>query len=167
MTRPPIRFRLALDRFRTECSRIAPEAGELDNFDLNHLARWAEDPRAEAVWRKVQKLALGPFGTYDPLDAFIPNILLRRRAVELIPLYFKMINKYARRSSRCEQHARESEKRATFWRSIGQSNHKNALRRGSAHISPVWTEKTTPNPILRQSHQQKWVTEPKSIYAGD
>lgn len=51
--RIPISFKDALARFEAECIQVAPKVGELDTADRNHLARWADDSRAEAVWQKI------------------------------------------------------------------------------------------------------------------
>ena len=125
-TRSPIRFKTALDRFRAES--INPAAGPFDASDLSHLNRLAADNRAEAVWRKIQNLAWGPIGTYDPLDGFILSILVMRRIAESIPILFRRIGREKRQSALFKDRVRYSEELAKFWRWMGNSPRKDAKR---------------------------------------
>ena len=85
-------FRLAAAQFRDECR-------ELDAADAAHLDRWVNDPRAEAVWRKVKSLAWAPIRSYDPLDGFILTVLIARRMAESIPVSLRIRDRQRRRSA--------------------------------------------------------------------
>jgi hypothetical protein len=73
--RVPISFKEALNRFLDECIKAVPKGRIFDAADHSHLERWASDDRAEAVWRKVQSLAFGPIGSFEPLEGFIAALM--------------------------------------------------------------------------------------------
>jgi hypothetical protein len=115
-------FITALAQFRDECRQI----GELDDSDLAHFDRWARDHRAEAVWRKVKLLAFGPIGSYDPLEGFIPSILVARRMAESIPTFLRLHDRQKRRNAHFDRLANQAADLARTWSDVAGSSHKYA-----------------------------------------
>jgi hypothetical protein len=60
-----------------------------------------DDDRAENVWQKIQNLAWGPVGSYEPMDGFIATVLVARRMADAIPM---AIRANERRKIRSAQH---------------------------------------------------------------
>jgi hypothetical protein len=131
-TRLPISFRSALARFNTERA----EFGELTSAQRDHLARWADDDRAERFWKKIQSLAWGPIGSYDPLDGFIAHILVAKSMADMVQLSEFLIERHRERSARHLERACQLEALAKAWMEISGSNHPNAelaLKRAKQH----------------------------------
>jgi hypothetical protein len=120
--RLPISFTCALARFKAEYARI----GRLDSADRDHLARWVDDDRAENVWQKIQNLAWGPVGSYEPMDGFIAIMLVARRMADSIPILPRIDERSKIRSARHLERAHDLEALAKAWKEIGNSSHPNA-----------------------------------------
>jgi len=124
--RQPVSFKHALARIKAEFARIEPEVGEMGPADQDHLARWADDSRAERVWQKIQSLAWGPIGSYDPLDGFIVIVLVARQMAETIHLTGPILERHKKRTARHVERSRQLEGLAKDWKYIAESSHPNA-----------------------------------------
>jgi hypothetical protein len=124
--RQKISFKNAIARLKAEFFHIEPEVGKLGPADQAHLARWADDDRAEMVWQKIQSLAWGPSGSYDPLDGFIVTVLGARFMAETIHPTGRITEKYKERSARYFERAQRLEELAKDWKDIAQNNHPKA-----------------------------------------
>lgn len=126
-SRVPISFKSALARFAAECSEIAPKVGELDAADRAHLARWADDDRAERIWQKVQKLAWGPVGSYEPLDGFVVIALAARRLAESAEFFDELVEREKKRRARHLERAVQLDALAKIWRDNAAIDHPKAV----------------------------------------
>ena len=115
-TRALVSFKTMVSRFRAECAAIEPQHGKMSKEDIDHLARWENDPRAELIWQKIQRFTWGPIGSYDPLDSFIPCVLLARRMAETASMLDVIKRKYAARAADRRKLADAAERLAKFWR---------------------------------------------------
>lgn len=111
-----ISFRQALAHFEAQCAEVASAVGELEVADRSHLARWADDDRAERVWSKIQSLAWGPMGPLDPLDGVILAVLLARRMVESIEMHDVVARRHNQRRARHRERAEQLDALAATWR---------------------------------------------------
>jgi hypothetical protein len=129
-TRVAISFRRALSRFTSQLVSELPPAQQ------DHLARWADHDQAEKIWEKIQRLAWGPIGSYDPLDGFIAMILAAKFMADSIKASKLLIEIRKERSVLCVERARQLEELAKTWRAIADSNHPKAelaLNRAKQH----------------------------------
>jgi hypothetical protein len=129
-TRVAISFRSALSRFTSQLLSELPPAQQ------DHLARWADHDQAEKIWEKIQRLAWGPVGSYDPLDGFIAMILAAKFMADSIKASKLLIEIRKERSVLCVERARQLEELAKTWRAIADSNHPKAelaLNRANQH----------------------------------
>jgi hypothetical protein len=152
--RTPISFKKALALFKAECIEVAPKAGELDVADQEHLARWADDPRAEAVWQKVQSLAWGPVGAFEPLDGFIPAVLGARRGAETAKTNSQIIQRHRQRCARHQRRAKQLEALSEVWKDIARGDDprsKLALERTKMYKdeAEVWRRLSKKSPLPR------------------
>jgi hypothetical protein len=155
--RLPISFKCALTRFKALCDSVIPEAGELDSADQGHLARWADDDRAEKVWQKIQNLAWGPIASYDPLEGFIVSVLVARRMANTVHLSEHIRERQKKLRARHLDRARQLEELAKVWKEIGQSNHAKAalaLQRATRHEeeAQLWRRLSDKPPRRRLFH---------------
>ncbi len=125
--RVPISFKSALARFRGQCDEVAPQAGALDAADQAHLARWADDDRAERVWRKIQSLAWDPVGSYNPLEGFIPMILVARQLATSADATDRIALRHRMRCARHLERAERLEALAKTWKEIADSDDPRAV----------------------------------------
>jgi hypothetical protein len=134
--RVPISFKEALNRFLDECIKAVPKGRIFDAADHRHLERWAGDGRAEAVWRKVQSLAFGPIGSFEPLEGFIPLVLSTRRIAESLKTTEEATERHRERRALQAKRAEQLESLAVAWNSMVLGNDTRselALRRAKAH----------------------------------
>jgi hypothetical protein len=132
MSARPISFRNALARFNAELAAF----GELTPAQRDHLVRWADDDRAERIWKRIQHLAWGPIGHYDPLDGFIATILAAKLMADTVHISELAIERRSERSARYLKRAHQLDELAKVWRKIADSNHPNAalaLNRAKRH----------------------------------
>jgi hypothetical protein len=85
--------------------------------DEQLLARWEADDRADEIWQTIQAHAIGPFPLPDnkwsePLDLFIPLILMARKAVTNIDDVYR---RWEKRRIRYHQLAISAERLARFY----------------------------------------------------
>jgi hypothetical protein len=129
-------FKSALAQFEAECAKVAPKVGEVDTADQAHLARWADDDRAERIWKKIEKLAWAPTGSYEPLHGFIVSVLAARQMAESAGAADRMVERHKERRARHLERALQLEGLAKIWRDTAASDHPNvalALARAKAH----------------------------------
>jgi hypothetical protein len=121
--RLPVTFQAALARFKAECRQAAPNGDVVfDAADQGHPKRWADDPRAEAVWQKIQSLAWGPVGTFDPLDSFIFLVLGVRRGAETAQTNTQLTQKHRQRRAQQLQCAVQLEALSRVWKDMARGN---------------------------------------------
>jgi hypothetical protein len=112
-----------VSRFRPECADVAAQHGELQKQDVDHLARWENDPRAERIWQKIQRLAWDPIKSYDPLDGLIAFVLAARQMAESIPILDVIDRRYAARAAERRGLAEAAERLAGFWKREAVGDH--------------------------------------------
>ncbi len=125
-TRVPVSFKHKIARSKAEFARVEPKAGKLGPADQAHLARWVDDNRAKSIWQKIQSLAWGPIGLYDPLDGFVVTVLSARQMAETVYLTSRILERHKKRTAGHLERARRSEEFAKDWKDIANSNHPKA-----------------------------------------
>jgi hypothetical protein len=135
-SRVPITFAEAVNRFFDECTKVIPTGRIFDTADHDHLQRWLLDHRANALWQKVQSLAFGPIGPFEPLNGFIPLVLIARRAAEFATTNQEYSEHYRVRHAAHLTRAEQLESLAAVWKSmvVGDDPRSQfALKRSQAH----------------------------------
>jgi hypothetical protein len=78
----------------------------------------ANDARVPRLWQKLQALAWGPIGSFEPLEGVIPGMLLARRAAESVRAPSGIVKSHRRRSARYVARAKYLEELALLWRNM-------------------------------------------------
>jgi len=134
--RTRISFREALTQFDALSAEVAATAGHLPVEDRAHLARWANDDRAEGIWEKVQQLAHEPVGSFDPLQGLIAAVLSARLAAEIAKPTHEILRRHRERSARYLELAKQLEALAQTWRRMANRDNLRsefALKKAKAH----------------------------------
>jgi hypothetical protein len=172
--RVPITFAEALIRFCDECTKAIPEGSVFDAADRDHLQRWLDDHRHKAVWQKVQSVAFGPIGSFEPLDGFIPFVLLARRIAESAKTNQKYSERHRNYRSAQLTRAEQLESLAAVWNSmvVGDDPRSQfALKRSQAHKEEAraWrklSQKPLPTSRLAVSRVDRNGSRKQRIFMG-
>jgi hypothetical protein len=113
-----------------------PTIRRLTPSHRHQLPRIAHDDRAEAIWQKIQKLAFQPIGSFEPLEGFIPMVLMARRAAESAQSTNRIIRRHQGRCVRHLRRAQQLEALAKVWEEMVDGDDPRselALKRAKAH----------------------------------